>query len=161
MSGHMISLVEQIETYIKRLLQEANGQLRLQRNDLADVFNCVPSQINYVLKTRFTIERGYLVESQRGGGGFIEIRKLIFDHPEEEYVCTLVGSIGDVISQQTALNLIFNLEEKGILTKRESAIFQAIVNRSNLNIQLPYRDFVRAQLLKAALGALMKSGNQE
>lgn len=157
----MTSLAEQIENYIKQLLQESGGLLRLQRNDLADVFNCVPSQINYVLKTRFTIERGFLVESQRGGGGFIEIRQITFDHPLEQYVYTVVGIIGDAISQQQALNMIFNLTEKGILTDRESAIFQAVVNRSNLNIQLPYRDILRAQLLKAALGALMKLGNQE
>lgn len=157
----MTSLVEQIEHYIMQMVHESDGHLRLQRNDLADIFNCVPSQINYVLKTRFTIERGFLVESQRGGGGFIEIRKLAFEHPEEDYIYSAVAIIGDVLSQQQAMNLIYNLEEKGILTHRESAILQAVVNRSNLNIQLPYRDFVRAQLVKAALGALMKSGSAE
>ncbi len=157
----MGSLVEQIENYIKRLLNQSNGQLRLQRNELADLFNCVPSQINYVLKTRFTLEGGYLVESQRGGGGFIEVSKLIFDHPEEDFLYTVIDIIGDEISQQKAFNLIQNLEEKGILTERECAILLSLLHRRNLSIQLPYRDYLRAKLLRAALGAVMKSDGEE
>lgn len=153
----MASLVEQIEKYLKNMLNNTNGHLRLQRNELAEFFNCVPSQINYVLKTRFTIERGYLVESQRGGGGFIEIQELITDHPEETVVYGALEIIGDRMSQQQAINMILYLEERGILTDRESAILQAIMRRRNLAIDLPYRDILRAKLLKSALGALMKN----
>ncbi|AZR74682.1 hypothetical protein BBF96_15680 [Anoxybacter fermentans] len=153
----MSSLVQRIENYIKKLLNQSDGRLRVRRRELADHFKCVPSQINYVLKTRFTIERGYIVESQRGGGGFIEIRKLVFDHPEEDFLYSALELIGDELSQQQALNLIHNLEERKILTKRESAILQSMLHRRNLNIELPYRDYLRARLLKAALGAIMKT----
>lgn len=150
-----MSLVERIENYIRTLLEKSEGALRLQRNELADLFSCAPSQINYVLKTRFTMERGFLVESQRGGGGFIEIRELMI--PAEHFMYAAIEIIGHSLSQMQAINLIYNLEEKGILTLRESAMLQAVINRNNLNIELPYRDFIRAQLLKAALGALMKN----
>lgn len=152
------SLAQRIENYIRKLLEESNGRLRLQRNELADIFNCVPSQINYVLNTRFTPERGYVVESQRGGGGFIEIRELVFGRPDiEDFIYYAFQLIGEDVSQMQALNLIYLLEEKGIVTHRESAMLQAIVNRNNLTLELPYRDYIRAQLLKAALSALMQS----
>lgn len=154
----MSSMAQRIEQYIRKLLTESNGNLRLQRNELADIFNCVPSQINYVLKTRFTPERGYVVESQRGGGGFIEIRELVYNHPTEEDVMYATFTfIGEGVSQMQAINLILNLEDKGILTRRESAMLRAVVHRNHLNIDLPYRDYIRAQLLKAALAALMKT----
>lgn len=153
----MASLVEQIEKYLKKMLNNTNGQLRLQRNELAELFNCVPSQINYVLKTRFTIERGYLVESQRGGGGFIEIQELITDHLGEDVMYGALKIIGDRMSEQQAIHMILYLEENEILTSRESAILQTIMRRRNLAIDLPYRDFLRAKLLKSALGALMKN----
>lgn len=161
MEEYMSSMAQRIEQYIRKLLQESNGRLRLQRHELADIFNCVPSQINYVLKTRFTPERGFIVESQRGGGGFIEIQELVYNHPSEENVMySTFTFIGDGVSQMTAMNLILNLEDRQILTRRESAMLRAIVNRNNLTIELPYRDYLRAQLLKAALATLMKSGNE-
>lgn len=154
----MSSMAQRIEQYIRKLLEESHGRLRLQRNELADIFNCVPSQINYVLKTRFTPERGYVVESQRGGGGFIEIQQLIYQHStEEDVMFSAFALIGEDVSQMQAIHLILNLEDQGILTKREGAMLRAIVNRNNLNINLPYRDYIRAQLLKAALATLMKT----
>lgn len=152
----MSSLARQIEKYLKKMINRNEGPLRLKRKELADQFNCVPSQINYVLKTRFTLERGYVVESQRGGGGFIQIREVVFDHPEEDYVKKVIKMIEDNISQQQALNIIENLTEKEILTQRERDMLRAMLHRRNLNIKLPYRDYIRARLLKVALGAIMK-----
>ncbi len=154
---NMSSLAQSIEKYLLMLLNEANGSLRLQRSDLAEQFNCVPSQINYVLKTRFSIERGFLIESQRGGGGFIEIRQLNFNQSGEGFMYHVFEIIGNKMTQQQMVNLLKNLEDKRIVTKREKLILQALLNRQNLNIDLPYRDYLRAKLFKAALGAIMKS----
>lgn len=151
----MGSLVQQIENHIKKLLTQNQGLLRIQRNQLAELFSCVPSQVNYVLKTRFTIERGYLVESQRGGGGFIEIKKLIFEHPEKDFFYSVIEIIGNQISQRRAFHLLHNLHDRGILTHREAKIIEALLHRRNLSIDLPYRDYLRAKLLKAALGSVM------
>lgn len=155
------SLVQQIEEYIMQLLAQSHGAIRLQRNELAEVFKCVPSQISYVLNTRFTIERGYVVESQRGGGGFVRVCKLEFEHPEKTFLDMAIEVIGENLSQQKAINLLNALQEREILTTRESTILQALMHRRNLAIDLPYRDYIRARLLKAALGAIMKSGEQK
>lgn len=73
----MRNVSEVIEQYLKQILQQSpGGVIEIQRNDLADQFNCVPSQINYVISTRFTLEKGYIVESKRGGGGYIRIQKI-------------------------------------------------------------------------------------
>ncbi len=64
-----------IESYIKKILENSE-MIEIRRIEMADLFNCVPSQINYVINTRFTIQRGYLVESKRGGGGYIRIAKV-------------------------------------------------------------------------------------
>lgn len=157
----MGSLVQQIEDHIKKLLSQNQGLLRIQRNQLAELFSCVPSQVNYVLKTRFTIERGYVVESQRGGGGFIEIQKLIFEHPEKDFLYSVIELIGNQISQRKTFHLLYNLKERGILTHRETAIIEALLHRRNLNIELPYRDYLRAKLLKAALGSVMKVNEED
>ncbi|MCK4261430.1 MAG: CtsR family transcriptional regulator [Halanaerobiales bacterium] len=157
----MSSLVQRIEKYLMLLLNQSNGSLKLKRNDLADQFNCVPSQINYVLKTRFSIERGFLVESQRGGGGYVRIRELKFDHPEVDFMYVVLEIIGDELTQQQMVNLLHNLEDKKIITQREKLILQAVLNRQNLSIDLPYRDYLRAKLFKAALGAIMKSENSQ
>jgi transcriptional regulator CtsR len=154
---YISSMAQRIEKYIRNLLEESNGRLRLQRHELADIFNCVPSQINYVLKTRFTPERGYVVESQRGGGGFIEIQQLTYTHSTEDVMFSTFAFIGEDVSQMQAIHLILNLEDRRIVTKREGAMLRAIIHRNNLNIDLPYRDYIRAQLLKAALAALMKT----
>ena len=80
----MPSLTEQIEQWLKEQLLRAGGNiLEIRRSDLAEIFDCVPSQVNYVLSTRFTVERGFLVQSRRGGGGFIRIIKLRMDLPEQ------------------------------------------------------------------------------
>ncbi|MDP4095985.1 CtsR family transcriptional regulator [Paenibacillus sp. P96] len=144
-----------IEQYLKGILIESSdGVVEIQRNDLADRFSCVPSQINYVISTRFTLEKGYIVESKRGGGGYVRIQRV--DLPAHHVLHThLHHSIGDEISQSAAEGLIYQLEEAGFLNKREAAMMKAAVSRETIALKLPYRDQVRARMFKAMLIALL------
>ncbi len=146
---------EVIEHYLKQiLLQSPLGMIEIQRNDLADQFQCVPSQINYVISTRFTFEKGYIVESKRGGGGYIRIQQVeltshgsIFDH----IICT----IGLQIDQTTSEGLLYQLKEAEYITLREAKLIQAAISRDVLLFKLPFRDEFRASLLRVMLTALL------
>lgn len=144
-----------IEQYLKSMLIESpEGIVEIQRNDLADRFSCVPSQINYVISTRFTLEKGYIVESKRGGGGYVRIQRV--ELPAHHVLHThLHHSIGDEIGQSAAEGLIYQLHEGGFLNKKEAAIMKAAVSRDAIALKLPYRDQVRARILKAMLIALL------
>ncbi|KJD44458.1 CtsR family transcriptional regulator [Paenibacillus terrae] len=144
-----------IEQYLKSILLESSkGLVEIQRNDLADRFSCVPSQINYVISTRFTLEKGYVVESKRGGGGYIRIQRIQL--PAQHAIHThLHQSIGEEISQSAAEGLIYQLEEAHFLSKREAGLMKAALSRDTLLLKLPYRDQLRARLLKAMLISLL------
>lgn len=137
-----------IEEFIKDMLSEAD-MIELQRNELANKFNCVPSQINYVISTRFSPERGYSVESRRGGGGYIKITKAQPDN--EGYIMKILKLVGDYISQQEMIGVIQNLYEYELLTKREATIIIAALSDNSLMIKQPERDVVRAKMLKNIL----------
>jgi transcriptional regulator CtsR len=147
-----------IEDFIKELMeQEGTDILEIQRNQLAEHFACAPSQINYVLSTRFTIDKGYYVESRRGGGGYIRIRKL--EVSTAPYLSRLINEyIGREISQFDAYKIIRNLEEKGIITRRERSLMEASVSDRSINVFSPTRDIVRAGILKAMLTILIMEG---
>ncbi|MBM7624992.1 CtsR family transcriptional regulator [Sporohalobacter salinus] len=160
----MSSLSDRIEYYLKNLLTEAETQniIKIQRNKVAEKFNCVPSQINYVLKTRFNMSSGYVVESQRGGGGYVKIIKI--DHDSKlEILKLMLNKIGNGISQQNANNIIQRLYEEEVLTKREKELLKTILHRQNLNVNLPDRDILRANMLSSVLQVLAKAEktNQE
>ncbi|NLM96806.1 MAG: CtsR family transcriptional regulator, partial [Halanaerobiaceae bacterium] len=106
----MSSISDQIERYIRELIKRYQGQVEIKRNQLASVFNCAPSQINYVLETRFPLEKGYVVEIQRGGGGYIRIIRVEIDS-EKEYLQELVSSLEGPISQNEAEGIIHRLYE--------------------------------------------------
>lgn len=147
------NLSDYIEQYIKDLLDQAgDGTIDIQRNLLAEKLGCVPSQINYVLETRFTPERGYLVESRRGGGGYIRINRLTLESGNPVLKWVLVPTL----SQDAALHRIAWLEEAGWLTGREAALMSAAMARSILKVSLPERDVLRAALFRAMLTALLK-----
>ena len=93
-------LSDLIEQYIKELMSDNDDFTEFGRNELAEYFNCVPSQINYVISTRFSPERGYYVESRRGGGGNIKIRRI--DITKDKYIMHVINSIQNVITQQEA-----------------------------------------------------------
>ncbi|SHE82364.1 CtsR family transcriptional regulator [Desulforamulus putei] len=152
----MANISELIEHYIKKLLQDSPyGYVDLQRNELAARFKCVPSQINYVLSTRFTTDNGYMVESRRGGGGYIRIVKIPLDQHDDPAV-QIYRLVGDDINQSQAEKIIKRLAEEDFITAREARIFRAVMDRNTLRVDLPWRDRIRAQLLRAMLAAVFR-----
>lgn len=146
---------EIIEQYLKNiLLQSPNGVIEIQRNDLADQFQCVPSQINYVISTRFTLEKGYVVESKRGGGGYIRIQKIELSS-QGSIVDYIFRTIHNQIDQTTSEGLVYQLEEGGLISPREANLIKAAISRDVLAIKLPLRDEIRAKVLKAMLISLL------
>ncbi|GIO15251.1 transcriptional regulator [Cohnella xylanilytica] len=151
----MRNISDLIEQYLKQILHNSSeGIVEIQRSELAEKFSCVPSQINYVISTRFTLEKGYFVESKRGGGGYIRIQRV--DLPSLEAVQRHIQqTVGEQIDQTTAEGLIYQLEESRFLTQREAYLLRAAVSRDVLQLKLPLRDEIRAKLLKAMLVALL------
>lgn len=153
-----MSLSRRIEQYIKTLLERHNV-LEIQRTELADVFQCVPSQINYVLSTRFTPSQGYLVESRRGGGGYLRIVKLVWLSGAGADIQEAYDNISMRIEQAEAEGLLKRLKDEEIITVREYHMLKAIINRNTLPFDLPERDSVRAKILQAALAAISRNDN--
>lgn len=140
-----------IESYIKKIL-EKNEMIELRRIELADLFNCVPSQINYVINTRFTIQRGYLVESKRGGGGYIRIAKVKMSDKKQmlERINLLFG---ETINEKNAYAIIQKLYEDQIITKKEGNLMLSAIAKNTLNIN-ETEDYTRARILRAFLERL-------
>lgn len=143
-----------IEQFLQNQMQERNGTLEIQRKTIADRFGCVPSQINYVIRTRFTNERGYIVESKRGGGGYLRISRIV---PEQNtnYMMHIINSIGSSISFQTAAVFVKNMVDHEYLSVREGRIILSALADNKLPLPLPVRDTVRADLLKNMLLSIM------
>jgi transcriptional regulator CtsR len=152
----MGTLADQIESYLKELLDgSGEGLIETQRSWLAQTFSCAPSQINYVLTTRFSIEQGYLVETRRGGGGYVRIVRLPINVNNEEQLRQLLEiSLGEKLSQEAGEGIIQRLFEEGYLSGRESQIMRAAIRRETLVLDLPHRDVIRANLLRAMVLAL-------
>lgn len=123
----MNNLANSIEFYLKRLLEASPGAaILLQRKELAAYFQCVPSQINYVLSTRFTAEKGYLVESRRGGGGFLRIRRIDLGCEQAKYLFAMLQDLAqEGISSREAADLIGRLADAKLLTDREARMMRA------------------------------------
>ncbi len=151
----MARLSDLIEAFIKQLIEDMDGTIEIQRNELANYFKCVPSQINYVIDTRFTTERGYYVESRRGGGGYIKIQKVNVS-PNTNYLMHIVNSIGDRLSQQAAEAFINNFIDYEVVSSREGKILRAATSDKALSmVPAPDRDVLRATLLKNMLTILL------
>ncbi|MEC5230745.1 transcriptional regulator CtsR [Bacillus inaquosorum] len=150
--GHNISDI--IEQYLKRVLDQ-NGKeiLEIKRSEIADKFQCVPSQINYVINTRFTSERGYIVESKRGGGGYIRIIKIKMNN-EVVLINNIISQIGIHLSQAASDDIIIRLLEDKVISEREAKMMVSVMDRSVLHIDLPERDELRARMMKAMLTSL-------
>jgi len=155
------SLTKIIEDYIAQLLEEnEDGTISLRRKDLAERFGCVPSQINYVLRSRFAPENGFLVESQRGGHGYIRVVQLTFKNCDEkvDHIAELVGS---AITEQEARKLLVNLQNREVLSPRERLIIEVALRNQEENGRTlfdisPYRrDLMRAELLRKLLTSLV------
>lgn len=148
------NLADDIEDFLKGMIRDT-GVVEIQRATLASQFGCAPSQINYVLTTRFTSERGYLVESRRGGGGYLRIIRLNLEAGDSLH--DLVHQqIGSHLSQEEAQGYIDRLQEQSIIDERESAIMRAAIHRDSIGLDLPVRDEVRANLLKSMIIAILR-----
>jgi transcriptional regulator CtsR len=146
----MARLSDIIEAFIKQMFDENTDKIIfIQRNELADQFRCAPSQINYVLTTRFTYERGYLIESKRGGGGHIAIKQL--EHDDSNQRERLINeTIGEAITYHNANALLNHLLESGVIEDRECEIMKIAVNDRSLT-SAENKNKVRADILKAMM----------
>lgn len=145
-------LSDSIETFIKTMLSQDETEVELKRNELAEYFNCAPSQINYVLATRFTLDDGYVIESRRGGGGYIRIVRVV-ETAAQRLTYLINDRIGTAISEPEAMRLIAQLVQQQVVTRDEGAIMQSAVSGQALSIPIPdaMKDAMRAKLLKAML----------
>lgn len=141
---------DMIAGFIQEMLNQAGGSAELQRAELASRFNCVPSQINYVISTRFSPEHGYIVESRRGGSGYIRITRVRAD--PQRMVMHTVNSIGEAIDARTAAALISNLTASGIVETKDARLLMAAVGSQAMQPVPPeYRDAARASVFKQVL----------
>ncbi|EAE4305922.1 CtsR family transcriptional regulator, partial [Listeria monocytogenes] len=126
----------------------------IKRSEIADKFECVPSQINYVINTRFTMERGYIVESKRGGGGYIRIIKVKMND-KLQLLEAIISMVHDKkVSQSFSEDVILRLLEEEVITKKEARLMVAALDREVLILPLPDRDILRSRILEAMLVAL-------
>lgn len=150
----MRNISDIIESYLKKVIQSSNSNVvEIKRSEIADRFECVPSQINYVINTRFTVEKGYIVESKRGGGGYIRIMR-IRPKSKSELIDELMLLSGNQLTQQASLDYIDRLYEESLITGREQRLMSKIVHRDIISIPLPMRDQLRAKIFREFLMTL-------
>lgn len=151
----MAKLSDSIEVFLKDSLEKTDDKnLRIRRNELADKFNCAPSQINYVLTTRFTYEKGYLIESRRGGGGYIIIKKIIHEvHADRREL--IYDEIGSGITYHNAVAIIDNLFEHNIIDEKTANLTKIAINDRTLQNSKNINE-TRADIFKAMLMVLLK-----
>lgn len=154
----MSSISDIIERYLINILKEnPTGAIQVKRSELADLFQCVPSQINYVISTRFTVEKGYVVESKRGGGGYIRIHKVSPPSSKRAYYEILMRMIESELSQSAAEDILLRLEEEGWMTAREAHLLEKLIAREVLQLPLVTRDMVRARMMRVVVTTLFAS----
>lgn len=153
------SISEIIEQHLKRIIEQSqSGVVELQRSELAELFQCVPSQINYVISTRFSLEQGYIVESKRGGGGYIRIRQVGLD--SDEQLLEVIRALGESLSQREAEGLVERLQRHQYLSNREANMLRVASRRDVLMVDLPLRDELRARIIANMLMVLLMSGEE-
>lgn len=149
----MRPLTDSIEAFIKSLLQDGQEQVDVQRNELAQYFRCAPSQITYVLSTRFTPDHGYIIESRRGGGGYIRIVRMR-ESPGSNLMYLINQRIGNAISRQDCEAIISQLMENGVVTRGEAGLMRAAVSAEAVNLPVAFKDSLRASTIRAMLLSL-------
>ena len=140
---------DMIEEFIKDLFNEEESIIEIQRNDLAQHFNCVPSQINYVIETRFKPSQGYYVESRRGGGGHIKIRKINIS--KSNYFMHIINSIENYLTSQEVDIFISNFLSYQMITEKEAKLLKVATSDNVLKLMQPTRDEIRARIFKNML----------
>lgn len=149
-----MAMSDRIEAFILELLKEDDDWLEIGRNELASVFNCVPSQINYVIATRFGPERGYLVESRRGGGGCLRIRRLV--NTGNSLIRDTMANIGDSVDLKSAVSIVNYLAAEGEIDEKSKALILAAIGEKSIPQSTgAKRDALRAGILKNMLAVLM------
>ncbi len=139
-----------VAQYICDMLDSQNGNAEIKRNELATELGCVPSQINYVITSRFTPEQGYIVESRRGGGGYIRITRVSNDR--NSAIIETVKRIGKTADEFGVARLVGSMTQRGFLTKEAARLILAATSeRSYSQVPKEYRDSLRATLLKNML----------
>ena len=141
---------DSVAKYIMQLLNEADGTAEIQRNELANVLGCVPSQINYVITSRITPEQGYHVESRRGGGGYIRITRRQLS--KSDVVMHIINAVGDSLDGGTARAMTENMLQNGVIDSEAASLLQAAASDKSLSlIPREFRDAVRASIYKNML----------
>ena len=150
-NGCQVGISDLIASFLQEGLEEAeNGVLEVQRSDLAQRFNCVPSQINYVMSTRFSPERGYIVESRRGGNGYIRITRVQVDR--QTLLMHVINSLGSQVDLASARAILSNLVHAGALEKNlGQTLLAAVDDKALAAVPRETRDQVRADIMKQVL----------
>ena len=158
-------LSDSIERFIKTLLAEDAPEVELKRNELAEYFGCAPSQINYVLATRFSPDHGYITESRRGGGGYIRIVRVVHAGPQQ-LMYVINERIGDAITEAEAVRLLSQLAEQQMIALPDAELVRAAVSGQALGIPIPeqIKNAIRARTMKTMLLTIarrkMEAGRQ-
>ncbi|CDB23983.1 transcriptional regulator CtsR [Clostridium sp. CAG:557] len=141
---------DEVAKYLLELLEESHGDIQIQRNELANNIGCVPSQINYVITSRFTPEHGYIVESRRGGGGYIRITRIKTE--KSTAIMNIINSIGSKLDALSAEMIIKSLVQRGIISENTSKLMlSAVSDRVYTDIPVNLRCILRASILKNML----------
>lgn len=155
----MAQLSDSIEQFIKDLMSE-DAHIELRRNELAQHFGCAPSQINYVLATRFSVDHGYIIESRRGGGGYVRIVRMQ-TREEQNLLETLLKRVGNSINEETANAIVSNLYERKLVTKNEALLIRSAVSRNALALPVSTKDVLRAAVFRNMLMQIFKNKEEE
>lgn len=155
----MAQLSDSIERFIKDLMSD-DAQVDLRRNELAQHFGCAPSQINYVLATRFSLDHGYIIESRRGGGGYVRIVRM--QAPSQtSFLDVLLARVGTSVDEDTCVAILSNLTERGMVTPREAALMHAAVSKNALALPVSAKDVLRAAVFRNMLIQAFKNREAE
>ncbi|MBE9390212.1 CtsR family transcriptional regulator [Vagococcus salmoninarum] len=141
-----------IEEYLKEILLEQE-RIEIRRGEMANQFSCVPSQINYVINTRFTVAQGYSVESKRGGGGYIRIQKVNLNN-HGELISALSEVVGTSLSQKDGVAILQQLYDYDIISQREASLIVDLLSNDVLQNELNCEKETRARMLKRLLERL-------
>ena len=151
----MAQLSDSIERFIKELMTE-DAHVELRRNELAQHFGCAPSQINYVLATRFSLDHGYIIESRRGGGGYVRIVRMQ-TRGAPNFLEALLKRVGNSLDEETANAIISNLQERKMVSVNEAALMRSAVSRNALALPISAKDVLRAAVMRNMLVQVFKN----
>lgn len=154
-------LSDNIEQFIKELMTESQSELELKRNELASYFGCAPSQINYVLATRFSPSHGYIIQSRRGGSGYVRIIRVLTDDPKNEFIRRLMEQTGNALRISDAQAMIQALCERQIIDEKEGLLMCAALSDEAINLPISAKDMLRSGIMKSMLTSLLSRRKEQ